>query len=472
MTTFRARLTRALVTSTAAFLSIFCLALYLWCRSAFLADLDGDLEALLRADFAAAEEPDTSDPMPAAKPTQFGEFEVFKLLVRLDGKVVRSTTEQELRPDLSPESLRVIAEGGPSFADFSSGEELFRILSSPVKVGDETMIEVLGISQEPMQEALEELGHALGFSLLLGIGLVTLVSNRVAGYLTRPLEDILGQLESVTSRGDPGLRVTGHFVDDEMAGLQRETNAMLERLDRSFRSQKQFVSNASHELRAPLANLTLAIEVCLRRSRTPDEYLEVLQTCHGETRRLNEMANQLLTLSKGDEGALVLIREPLPVAEFLRGCLDRYATRAQAKGVRLLLSANADLIAEVDPIKIGQVVDNLLDNAIRHSREGTEVEVAALAADGLLEIRVQDRGPGMTPEQVGRLFERFYRADLSRHRGTGGAGLGLSISQALVEAHGGRLTAKSEPGLGTTLILRLPLGEGRGPANPPGRLER
>lgn len=467
MITFRARLTRALALSTAAFLSLFCLALYFWCRSAFLADLDGDLEAIFRADFAALEPGVGSDHShQAGKPAQFGEFEVFKLLVDLDGRILESTAASGFQPDLSPNLLRRISREGPRFSNLSSGTGSFRILSSPVQVKGTTLIEVLGISQEPMLESLEELQRALGLSLLLGIGLVILVSNRVAGYLTGPLEGILEQLDSVTSQGDPALRITGSYPDSEMASLQRQLNAMLERLDLGFRVRKQFVSNASHELRAPLANLTVAIEVCLRRARTPEEYREVLQTCHGEAQRLNQMANQLLTLSKSDEGALQLQPEPTPLRALLEESLARHQGRASSKELGLRLDS-PEVTVEVDPIKFSQVFDNLLDNAIRHSPAGSSVEVSAATDDGLLSVEIRDHGPGMSPEQMSRLFERFYRADPSRQRGTGGAGLGLSISQALVEAHGGKILVRSQPGQGTAVVIRLPLRDSLAPACSP-----
>lgn len=457
MITFRGRLTVALATSTAIFLSVFCLALYLWCRSVFLSDLDGDLEAILQANFQPSLTAPTADTTGGSEGGghQEGEFEVFTVLLDLDGRVLRSNAQPDLSLAMSPESLKRIADRGRRFADLSSGTERFRILSSPVQIEGQTRVEVIGISQEPMQRSLRELRQALAVALLLGTGLVVLVSRRVAGYLTGPLERILSQLESVTSQADPGLRLTGEYGDVEMVGLQREVNAMLEKLDESFQSQRQFVSNASHELRAPLASLMLALEVCLRRSRSAEEYLEVLRTCHGEARRLNALAQQLLVLSQSDEGASPLMLESTPLRDLLRGCLERHQERARSKGVRLELDC-PELGAELDPIKLGQVVDNLLDNALRHSSEGQTITVSAEGVGDLLRIRVQDQGCGVAEEQLSRLFERFYRADPSRQRGTGGAGLGLSISRALVEAHGGGISVESQPGQGTTITILIP----------------
>lgn len=457
MSTFRHRLTAALAGSSAAFLSIFCVVLFIWCRAAFLADLDGDLEAIFRADFAAASERGGS--RTAESPDGSDESHVFKMLLEPDGTVI-APRGQAAAPNLqwSDESLEAVLEHGGVYSDVPFRGNLYRTLSNPVQVGQRTLIEVLGISQEPMQESLKQLGQVLLLSLLIGIVLVAMVSYRVAAYLTSPLEHILAQLESVTSRGDPALRLTGSYQDSEMVSLQDQVNAMLERLEASFQAQRQFISNASHELRAPLANLTLALDVCLRRPREAEEYRETLETCLGEIKRLTEMSNQLLQLSKADEGALDVRAEATELLELVRRSVTRKGVAAQSKGVTLDLEGS-ELSLALDSLMISQVVDNLLDNAIRYSPSGSRVLVAVQDRDGNAEVSVSDAGPGMTSEQLEHVFDRFYRADPSRQRDTGGAGLGLAISQAIAQAHGGALRAESTPGEGTTFTLRLPRGE-------------
>lgn len=459
MKTFRSRLTTALAGSTAAFLSLFCLLLYLWCRAAFLADLDGDLEAILRADFAAHEVPVKEQSRPERGAHDYEGSHLFKLLMDTEGKVVSySGHGGGAPPTLPPGLLKTALQGGSAFSDLKFHDDLYRTLTSPVTVDSRPMLEVLGISQEPMQESLSELRRVLAVSLLFGIVLVSLVSNRVAAYLTSPLEGILNQLESVTSKGDPALRLTGRYEDREMVSLQRQVNAMLERLEASFRSQQQFISNASHELRAPLANLTLAIDVCLRRPRAAHEYRQALETCLGETKRLTEMSNQLLQLSKSDEGALVVRAEPVELLQLSRSSLARKEVIARDKGVRLLVRGE-QISLPADPLMIGQVLDNLLDNAVRYSPAGSTVSVVTARRASGAEISVSDAGPGLSAEQLEHIFERFYRADPSRQRGTGGTGLGLAISRAIAHAHGGELLVESAPGRGTTFILQLPLSE-------------
>ncbi len=457
MHTFRHRLTAALAGSSAAFLSILCVVLYFWCRSAFLADLDSDLEAIFRADFAAVTQQGAS--LESTIPKNSDESHVFKLLLHPDGSVISQEDRFSQVPHLEPQLLQAALESGGIFSDLEFHGNLYRTLANPIRLDTETVIEVLGISQEPMQDSLVELRRMLAVSFLIGIVLVAMVSYRVAAYLTSPLEHILAQLESVTSRGDPGLRLVGRYQDNEMVSLQEQVNAMLERLEMSFRSQRQFISNASHELRAPLANLTLALDVCLRRPRETEEYRETLVTCLGETQRLTEMSNQLLQLSKADEGALLPTPEAMEIQSLVEQSVARKAVAALSKQVELRIEGSKVAVF-ADPLMLGQVLDNLLDNAIRHSPPGTSVLVTSQAVEDFAEFSVVDAGPGMTREQVEHIFERFYRADASRQRDTGGAGLGLAISQAIAEAHGGLLTVESRPGEGTTFTLRIPKAVG------------
>jgi two-component system sensor histidine kinase BaeS len=168
------------------------------------------------------------------------------------------------------------------------------------------------------------------------------------------------------------------------------------------------------------------------------------------------MCDQLLTLSKSDEGALVLRKEPTDMADLVKGCVARNAAAANLRGV--VCQGRADpFVALLDPFKLGQVVDNLLSNAIRYSPKDSVVTVQASRAQGLVEISVSDHGPGMTATEIEQVFDRFYRADPSRQRETGGAGLGLAISRSIVDAHGGKLSVTSVPAEGTTFTIRLPI---------------
>lgn len=457
--TFRGRLTKALALSTGAFLSIFCVVIYLWCRGAFLRDLDADLEAILRAEFAASDRLESHLHIAQAGHRDPDGIEVFGIILDRDGRVLKRTEwTDSATPEIPPDLLRAIVTEGKAFSNLQVGEESFRVMGSLIRLEGRELVEVLGISESPAEESLRQLRNGLAISLILGIALFSAISNLVARYLTRPLETILSQIESVTSSGDPGLRLTDNHRDQEILSLRSQINAMLEKLDRSFQQQRRFVSNASHELRAPLSNLTLAIEVCLRRERAVDDYREVLQTCQGETLRLNEMVHRLLILSQGDEGALALSREAHDLSTLLTRCRERHRLRAAERDIELRLLA-APVLAWVDESGMAQVLDNVLDNSLRYAPAGSSIELGCSANAENAEIRITDHGPGLSTEQCRQLFERFYRADASRQRGTGGAGLGLAIARAFVEAHGGTIGVESEPNVATTFIVSIPLGE-------------
>ena len=459
MTTFRGRLTAALALTTAFFLSVFCVVIYLWCRSAFLSDLDGDLQAIQHAELTASDSLESHLQIGQPNHGDVRGFEMFGLIAEPDGRRIKSTEGLDASGlEIPSELLRTVARDGPTFTNLALNDQTYRVLARPIKLEGRALIEVLGISENPVKEALGELRQGLGLSLLIGIALFSAISNQLAGYLTRPLETILAQLESVTSQGDPALRLSGSFRDSEISSLKTQINAMLERLDLSFQQQRRFVSDASHELRAPLSNLTLAIEVCLRRDRGVEDYREFLHTCHAETRRLNEMANSLLTLSQSDEGALALKRDNHDLSTLLCLCRDRHALSAEQRQLQLTL-LTSPVEVWVDEARLAQVLDNIIDNSLRYAPQNSAVELSCDQVDGKAEVHITDHGPGLSPEQSAQLFGRFYRADASRQRGTGGAGLGLAIAHAIVEAHGGNISVRSVPNQVTTFTISLPLSD-------------
>ncbi|HKK27476.1 MAG TPA: ATP-binding protein [Gemmatimonadota bacterium] len=250
-------------------------------------------------------------------------------------------------------------------------------------------------------------------------------------------------------------------ADDELGHLARVLNDLLDRLERSFETQRRFMTDASHELRTPAAIVRTETDVTLSREGRPEEeYRASLEIIGDASRRLGRIVEDLFLLARADAGHLVLARAPLRLDEVVRETARTATPLAEERGVRVELGSlpEAPLVGDED--LLGRLVLNLLDNAIRHSPAGSAVEVSMRAADGAWDLRVVDAGPGIPPEAAGHVFERFFRVDQARAREggtlTSGAGLGLSICRRIASLHGGDVElVGSRPGR-TELRLVLP----------------
>jgi signal transduction histidine kinase len=227
--------------------------------------------------------------------------------------------------------------------------------------------------------------------------------------------------------------------------------------DRILSAQRQFVGDASHELRAPLANLKGTMEVALRRTRSIEEYADALRTSLGEVERLSRLVSDLLTLTRADAGQLHCKVSDVELRSVLLDAMASAAARAEGMGVGLVAPDGPPVFAAADRDRVRQVIDNLLDNALRVAPRGTAVTLSVHQMGDRAAFRVRDRGPGVPEGHEGRLFDRFYRADPSRTRRSGGLGLGLAIAKATVEAMGGSIAVAGNPGDGAEFEVRLPM---------------
>lgn len=231
----------------------------------------------------------------------------------------------------------------------------------------------------------------------------------------------------------------------------------LTRLKQLERSREEFVANVSHELRTPLSHIQGYVETLLDGARNdPEVSTRFLQTIARNSERLKLLIEDLLTISELESGRVTLNLQPVALRNLVTKVFDDFKALAGAKRVTLLNDV-PDLRARADAGRIEQVLSNLLDNAVKYGREGGRVSVSARPAeDGKVEVFVQDDGPGLPPEALERVFERFYRVDKARSREQGGTGLGLSIVKHIIQTHGGRVWARSEPGHGATFFFTLP----------------
>lgn len=268
-----------------------------------------------------------------------------------------------------------------------------------------------------------------------------------------PLQAMRHKAEGITAqRLDARLALDA--VPAELMGLAETLNAMLSRLENSFRRLSDFSSDLAHEFRTPISNLMTQTQVMLSRPRTPEEYRDVLASNVEEFERLSHMIADMLFIAKADEGQVVPSRKKMALDRVAEELLEFYRLIADEKGVSLSLSGVGEAIG--DPLMIRRAISNLLSNAIRHTENGGSVMVAieASASDGV-RIVVTNTGATIPTHHLPRLFDRFYRVDPSRHREGSTSGLGLAIVKSIVEAHGGDVFAVSANGE-TAFTIRLP----------------
>ena len=371
--------------------------------------------------------------------------------------------ESEAWP-LSPAGLAHLHRGQPWVAIVPGEEERTLVYHQPVVAGGE----VIGIVQVSRSLADRDRSvRALGIALILGSLLTTVVAFGVgwglAGVTLRPIQRITQTALEIGQARDFSSRVQHEGPNDELGRLATTFNGMLSRLQAAYQQvahalqvQRDFVADVSHELRTPLTTIQGNLALLQRKPPPPRRDREdILEDLTGESERLIRLVGDLLTLARADAGR-ELARDPLPVWPIVEDVCRQARLLEPEREIECEGAGDAVALGDRDALK--QVLLILLDNAIKHG-EGL-VRVGLEGRDHRIAIRVQDSGPGMSPELRERIFDRFYRGDESRS--TPGFGLGLSIARALVEAQGGTVGMESQVGVGTTFTVTLPSADGGG----------
>ncbi|MFD0867428.1 ATP-binding protein, partial [Tessaracoccus lubricantis] len=254
--------------------------------------------------------------------------------------------------------------------------------------------------------------------------------------------------------GDYQARVPVGGASPELDAVAEAFNAMAGRLDSVEASRRRLLSDVAHELRTPLSTLTAEVEALIDGVVPWDKESQDLLLLQAD--RLRQIAADLDDVSRTEEGRFTLDAHPQPVADLVEGAVASMAHRYAEGGVALTADpAHGTVLA--DPQRVGQILGNLLGNALRHTPPGGRVHISTAAHVGGVEISVSDTGDGLAPDQLTKVFDRFYRADTARDRDAGGSGIGLTIARGLALAHGGSLTAASDGlGHGATFTLTLP----------------
>ncbi len=280
-----------------------------------------------------------------------------------------------------------------------------------------------------------------------------------SNVITNPLKELTRGIQRM-GKGDFSVRVI-EKGSGELFQLAQAFNSMTERIETLDNSRNQFVSDASHELKTPLATMKIMIESLIYQPDMQEELrTEFLSDVNKEIDRLSNIVSDLLTLVHADAHTMVLNREKISLAAVVKEAAHRLEPLAAQKWQELKLSIldSGDMYA--DGGKLGQVVYNIMENAVKYTQESGEIEVKLERSGKSAVLSIEDNGPGMSQENIKHIFERFYRVDKARSRETGGTGLGLSIAKQIVNLHSGSIKAESEEGKGTKFIITLPLSNG------------
>ncbi len=315
-----------------------------------------------------------------------------------------------------------------------SAGEAVRLLASPVVAQGQRLVVIVGAPLALRDEALSGLRNELFVGGPIALLLASLIGYFVAAAALRPVERMRVRANAISDRR-LAERLPVPRSRDEIARLGETLNAMLDRIESGVTREREFLADASHELRTPLSLLRAEVELALESPHPNDELVDALRSIGEEADRLSQLAEDLLLLSRIDEGLLPLRTEPTAIGELLDGVAARFGRRAAETG-RTIETAADGLVADVDRLRLEQALGNLVENALRYG-SGTIRLTARRELDGV-EIHVTDEGEGLPPGFAPQAFERFSRANDSR--AGAGAGLGLAIVKAVVEAHAGTVT--------------------------------
>jgi len=452
----RVRLTAWYVLLLSLTLVLFCSYLYLRMEHSLLAQVDASLQ--LAASQALANIDDESG-HPAFQTTESSQSVARRL--SQTGLAVRLTDASGKVADGlgSVASMPPSAPLQPGSVTLNGRDGRWRVYSSPIQ---DTSGHVRGWLQAAQSLApIEETMLNLRREVMLAVPVVVLIAGLsglfLAGRALRPVDQITRTAQAIGG-GDLRCRIGWHGPSDELGRLAATFDRMLDRLQAAFERERRFTADASHELRTPMTALKGRIGVALSQPRTTEEYEATLHDIEREADRLIRLCNDLLLLARLDQGRLPAQAETVDLGDLLGATVEQVRPLAEARGLAVTEELEEGLVAQGYVDHLIRLFLNLLDNALKHTPRGGQESVRARRVGGQACVAIRDTGPGIAPEHLPHLFQRFYRVESGRSRDSGGAGLGLAMASEIACWHGGALEVESELGAGTAFTVLLPLG--------------
>jgi len=329
----------------------------------------------------------------------------------------------------------------------------------PIRSNNET-VGVLLINRpvyrigQPGSAFLDRINFQILWSGLLAVALALLLAVILSRTITRPIRELTAAAQAV-SVGEQAHQVPVRSRD-ELGQLATSFNRMSADMVRSLNLRRQMTADVAHELRTPISIILGHAEAVHDGVLPPTS--EVFEIIRDEAGRLEHLVNDLRTLSMADAGELKLVLRSYPPEQLLNDVQRLYTHQARQRKITISTNIGASLPdVEVDPQRMKEVFTNILDNALRYTPENGHIVLSASLVEDAVEMKLQDSGPGVDPDELDRIFERFYRTETSRTRDEGGSGLGFAIAKSIVEKHNGHIWGESKPGEGLTVVIRLPV---------------
>ncbi|MEK7688732.1 MAG: ATP-binding protein [Deltaproteobacteria bacterium] len=374
------------------------------------------------------------------------------------GKIVfTSSTLGKNHLPLSAQTYHHSIAGNATYETIKNiGQYPVRIVTFPLMENGQ-LISILQVGA-PLQESTAAL-NALFYILIFGIPLAVILASGVGWFLAKkalsPVDMVTGLARKIEA-GSLNERLDVSGPKDELGRLAKTFNDMIARLELSFKQMKQFTADASHELKTPLTVLKGEMEIALKTEKTVEGFREVIKSSLEEIDRMSALVKSLLNLAKLDS-RVRLPNDNIKLNVIVEERFNQTMPLAKDKGIDMVMAKKESVIIMGDKIGIGQLLFNLIYNAIKYTSKDGRIEISLEQSDNWAIIKVIDTGIGIAEEDLPHIFDRFYRVDKARTTGAGGVGLGLSICKEIAEAHGGKIEVESEAGKGSVFKVYLPL---------------
>ncbi|OGQ51944.1 MAG: hypothetical protein A3J24_01870 [Deltaproteobacteria bacterium RIFCSPLOWO2_02_FULL_53_8] len=377
-----------------------------------------------------------------------------------DGRIIaKSSTLEDRSLTLTVKSYRLAQAGETSFENISGVFRYpVRVLTRPIVFKEQGLVAIVQVGTS--LEGLDAIFHSFAYIFVLGIAASVVIASVIGWFLAKkalkPVSDLTVLARKISAE-NLGERLNITVPNDEIGRLAITINEMIARLEGSFRQIRQFTGDASHELKTPLTILKGEMEMALR-SKDDMEYMRgVIASSLEEIDRMSYIVRNLLDLARMDAEGKAAIREPVRLDKIVTERFEHFRRFALDGRVELVILKNESATVQGDSVRIGQLIYNLIDNAIKYTPAQGRVDISVSAEGSQAVVRLSDTGVGIAAEDLPYIFDRFYRVDKARTREVGGAGLGLSICKEIVMAHGGTIDAASTAGAGAVFTVRLPL---------------